>query len=236
MRRRNGTPNADGEGAITQKYAWDIDSNCKTHTNRGDAMGNIACPKCGATTHEDSAFCLSCAHELRVSSMPAQNNSSQARFPHFEEDNKQKGVPFFWVIGLLVFVVICYPIGQGNNGIAAAAAVGFFGGGIVLYFAPAIVAGSRGHANSMSISILNLFLGWTLIGWVAALVWAYSESADKATAASSQTKAKNTEAAPSAGSASDGAATKKCPYCAEDVRVEAIKCKHCHSDLVVTGP
>jgi hypothetical protein len=24
---------------------------------------------------------------------------------------------------------------------------------------------------------------------------------------------------------------KKCPFCAESVRKEAIKCKHCHSDL-----
>ena len=28
--------------------------------------------------------------------------------------------------------------------------------------------------------------------------------------------------------------TKKCPYCAEDIRVDAIKCKHCLSDLTAS--
>ena len=40
-----------------------------------------------------------------------------------------------------------------------------------VYFIPAIVAYSRKHNNSTAILILNLFLGWTFIGWVVALVW-----------------------------------------------------------------
>ena len=42
---------------------------------------------------------------------------------------------------------------------------------LILYFIPAIVAGSRGHPNSGAISALNLLLGWTFVGWVAAFVW-----------------------------------------------------------------
>jgi hypothetical protein len=41
-----------------------------------------------------------------------------------------------------------------------------------IYFIPAIVAHKKKHRQSTSILILNLFLGWTLIGWVLALVWA----------------------------------------------------------------
>jgi hypothetical protein len=41
-----------------------------------------------------------------------------------------------------------------------------------VYFLPAIVARKRNHRNTVAIFVLNLFLGWTLIGWVAALVWA----------------------------------------------------------------
>lgn len=39
-----------------------------------------------------------------------------------------------------------------------------------LYFIPAIVAWDK--KNRDSILVLNLFLGWTFVGWVIALVWA----------------------------------------------------------------
>jgi hypothetical protein len=43
---------------------------------------------------------------------------------------------------------------------------------ILLYFAPAIVAFDRGKRNARAILAFNLFLGWTLFGWMIALVWA----------------------------------------------------------------
>ena len=55
------------------------------------------------------------------------------------------------------------------------------GGGLLLlfliglYFLPSII-GSR-HHNASAIFILNLFLGWTFLGWVIALVWACTKSA-----------------------------------------------------------
>ena len=43
--------------------------------------------------------------------------------------------------------------------------------GAVAYLFPAILASSRKHANSTPICLLNIFLGWTFIGWIAALIW-----------------------------------------------------------------
>jgi hypothetical protein len=43
---------------------------------------------------------------------------------------------------------------------------------LFIYFIPTIVACSRNHTNALAIFILNLFLGYTLIGWVVALIWA----------------------------------------------------------------
>lgn len=39
------------------------------------------------------------------------------------------------------------------------------------YFLPSIIAMFRGHKNIAGIIILNLFLGWTMIGWLGALIW-----------------------------------------------------------------
>ena len=41
-----------------------------------------------------------------------------------------------------------------------------------LYFAPSVVAVLRRHHNALAIFAVNLLLGWTFLGWVAALVWA----------------------------------------------------------------
>lgn len=39
------------------------------------------------------------------------------------------------------------------------------------YLLPAIIGFGRQHQHRVPILLVNLFLGWTLIGWVAALVW-----------------------------------------------------------------
>ena len=41
---------------------------------------------------------------------------------------------------------------------------------IVIYFLPTVVAFHK--KNCAAIFTLNLFLGWTFLGWVGALVWA----------------------------------------------------------------
>ncbi|MGA2387369.1 MAG: superinfection immunity protein [Candidatus Sulfotelmatobacter sp.] len=47
-----------------------------------------------------------------------------------------------------------------------------FGFGFVMYFLPSVVALARSKRDITAIVLLNFFLGWTMIGWVIALVWA----------------------------------------------------------------
>jgi hypothetical protein len=41
----------------------------------------------------------------------------------------------------------------------------------LIYFLPTFVASSKQHKNFTGVLLLNIFLGWTFLGWVAALVW-----------------------------------------------------------------
>lgn len=41
-----------------------------------------------------------------------------------------------------------------------------------IHFLPTIIAGLRHGRSVAGIFLLNLLLGWTVIGWVIALVWA----------------------------------------------------------------
>jgi hypothetical protein len=55
-------------------------------------------------------------------------------------------------------------------------------GGMILlligvYVFPSLIAVARAVPSRWGIMTLNLLLGWTVLGWIAALVWAFSGKA-----------------------------------------------------------
>ena len=86
---------------------------------------------------------------------------------------------------------------------------------LAVYFAPAMVSASRGHNSGGAIFALNLLLGWTVLGWIGALVWAFTGDV----------------AAPGINPRTHV----KCPDCRELVLADAKKCKHCGTALVPQG-
>ena len=49
---------------------------------------------------------------------------------------------------------------------------------LVLYIMPTVIAYLRKHRNIWPIFILNLFLGWTFLGWLASLLWSLNSDVE----------------------------------------------------------
>ncbi len=76
-------------------------------------------------------------------------------------------------------------LSEASSSISGASAGGAATGGVILvlllaaiimglYFLPGIIASFRKHHNALPIWLVNIFLGWSFIGWVAALIWAFT--------------------------------------------------------------
>jgi len=50
---------------------------------------------------------------------------------------------------------------------------------IALYFLPWVIAAKRNHNNQIAIFVLNIFGGFTYIGWVIALTWSFTDNTSK---------------------------------------------------------
>jgi hypothetical protein len=48
--------------------------------------------------------------------------------------------------------------------------------GVGLYFLPSLIAAARQTHNAVGVFLLNLFLGWTGIGWIIAFIIAICSS------------------------------------------------------------
>jgi hypothetical protein len=82
------------------------------------------------------------------------------------------------VLGIAAFLVICGVLTDTSRPTTSPdSTLGWFliAWAVVLYFLPSLVAYRRKKKNAVSIFVVNLFLGWTLVGWVVALAWAVAK-------------------------------------------------------------
>ena len=117
-----------------------------------------------------------------------------------------------------------------DNGSAIATAViavVMFIFSLALYLLPGFIATARDLPNQGSVWVINIFLGWTFIGWVVALAMAVAGNRP------------STQFPPPAAygpPAPAKVATKKCPDCAETVLSDAKVCKYCGHHFAPSAP
>jgi len=85
-----------------------------------------------------------------------------------------------WILGILIgwsAFLILFIKSDEFSGMVVSAPVLLFGLFLLLlYFFPTIKAYRDKKINKQAILALNIFLGWTVVGWVVALVWAYTQN------------------------------------------------------------
>lgn len=51
---------------------------------------------------------------------------------------------------------------------------------LAFYFLPSVVAVNRKHKNRTPIILVNIFFGWFVVGWIVALIWAFTANTESA--------------------------------------------------------
>tara|TARA_Y100001978_G_C23337757_1_gene265995 strand:- start:40 stop:327 length:288 start_codon:yes stop_codon:yes gene_type:complete len=69
----------------------------------------------------------------------------------------------FFFIGVVISAIFA--------GIAQSELIILLGFGILIYLIPTLIAFARKVPSAASITALNVFLGWSIIGFVIALIW-----------------------------------------------------------------
>jgi hypothetical protein len=135
----------------------------------------LSSPTAQATLSHSGAHAIPAA-EKTLGEILGDNKSGMSAVAAVAASQLQLDHSWMWIVGLsLLFgipvLLIACTTEHPATSVAAVAFVGFLlCSAVLFYFLPTIVGKEKKNAGA--IFVLNLCLGWTLIGWVVALVWA----------------------------------------------------------------
>jgi hypothetical protein len=130
------------------------------------------------------------------------------------------------LLGLVLLLIALFPARQqpprfagDGPSVEGLAIVGLI---LAVYFVPTMIASNQQHHNVTAIFFLNLFLGWSVLGWVGAFIWALAKPStvivpDERSRAPQPQLAEN--------------ARRPCPFCAESIIASARVCRYCGKEL-----
>jgi hypothetical protein len=142
-------------------------------------MKLVTCSQCGIETASTGGPCPNCFHQLPIPAPAApeyfqpvvQNQSSNPYKPYY-----------ILVIGVVIVLAVTgLATAKPHTGdhlnailgsVIALSVLGVIG--LFLYFLPTIIAIWNRHPKTVAIFVLNVLAGWTFVGWVVAMVWAFA--------------------------------------------------------------
>ena len=137
----------------------------------------------------------------------------------------------------LIPVVAIIGGGEGSEDVAIGAIIALVMI-VAIYLLPVIIASTRSVNNTAAIAVVNIFLGWTFFGWIAALVWALAEPDSDRCKREREDFLRALREGLSLGdtpSARMAQGRAPCPHCAELVKRAANVCPFCRRDIPVSA-
>ena len=87
--------------------------------------------------------------------------------PPIRKQPPSKRRPGMWLAIFIIVVSVVVGGAYDNNALIFATMIA-----LALYLLPALIAYQRAHHQRLAVFIVNLLLGWSVLGWIAALIWA----------------------------------------------------------------
>ncbi|MFY0676059.1 MAG: superinfection immunity protein [Neptuniibacter sp.] len=96
-----------------------------------------------------------------------------------EENEMLKAVGIISGLLLLVFAIAFVLFGSDPRAINGAVAIVLLFIGVIVYLLPSVIAVNRQHVSHKAIVALNILLGWSMLGWITAFIWACNSSSSQ---------------------------------------------------------
>lgn len=121
------------------------------------------CPACGVAYIK--------AEMARVAESPPRNAAGASPIHDLKMRASIRRGAIGWAVIILSIATLL--VVGGSEAASGLLSLGVLVFAAAVYFLPTLLARERKHPQAQAIFVLNLFVGWTFIGWVGAMVWAF---------------------------------------------------------------